>query len=102
MKTFLQILTMSLFFIACGENQTNSTTMSLSNQSFSANYDNNTDKSFDVKKGSPDLIISNSYLHVPTNNLFGNRIIVIDFNVKNEAFDKNISAAFDGKWLNAS
>jgi hypothetical protein len=102
MKIFFQLLTTSLFLIACGENQTNSTTTSLSKQSFSAIYDNNTDKDFDVKKDSPDLTVSKSYLHVPSNNLFGNRIIVIDFNVKNEAFDKNISAAFDGKWINAT
>ncbi len=102
MKKFLKILAAALFLSACGDAENVSITAGLNNKSFSATYDNNTDKDFDLLTSNADLTVTKSYLHVPTNNLFGNRIIVLDFNVKNESFDKKISASFDDKWINAS
>jgi len=101
MKKFFKILAVSLFLVACGDNRQMSTVAGNSNESFSTTYSNNTDKDFDVKTSSADLSITKSYVHVPTNNLYGNRYIVVDFNVKNKSFDKKIWTAFDGKWFNS-
>jgi len=102
MKNFLKILATSLFLFACGDNSSTSTTAALTTESFSTTYRNNTEKDFDTLVSNDDLKVTKSYLHLPTNNLYGNRIIVVEFNVKNENFDKKIVAAFDDKWIDAS
>ncbi len=102
MKNFMKILAVSLVLAACGDNKELSSTSALTNDSFSTTYANNMGKDFDTLTNNADLAITKAYLHMPTNNLYGNRLMVVDFNVKNENFDKKIEAAFDGKWHKSS
>ena len=99
----LTFIAIAIFLTACGHEKPKSNFSSEeSKSSFTTQYTNNTNRGFDSKVINEKISVTNAYLHIPSNNLYGNRYLIADFKVLNQSFSKQINIAVDAKWKTAN
>jgi hypothetical protein len=62
---------------------------------------NNTGTTFDAVTADGNLSVDEAYLHTPTNNLYGNRMIVVGLLVTNVSYEKEFTVVVDGNSFSA-
>lgn len=99
---FLTLFATAFITAACGTAPVDSETFFETElNAFSAGYANNSNRDFDGVFSDDGLSVTKSYIHIPANNLFGNRYLILDFSVQDISYEKNIEVAFDTQWKTA-